>query len=95
MRVYVLRMCVCVRICCTGCPATTVHCPQGPHKFAAESVNAGYYEVIGTLQNNGTITEMNTISMGDSVGTGAKTHDTCRIGEATACLTWMSHGFCK
>ena len=74
-----VHVCVCARLCmracacvCTGCPATTVHCPQGPHKFNVESVNSGYYEVVGTLQNNGTITEMNTISMGDNVGTCAK-----------------------
>ena len=50
-----------------GCQVT-VTCTQGTHKYLLETVGKGYYEVIGTLVNGGTIQEMNAISMGDNLG---------------------------
>lgn len=42
-------------------------CPNGTHKYASEMMGKGCYEVIGTLQN-GQITEMQTVFMGDNFG---------------------------
>ena len=46
---------------------TTVFCPNGTHKYAMDAAGKGCYEVIGTLQN-GTITEMQTVYMGENLG---------------------------
>ena len=53
--------------CVAGTPAN-VTCTQGVHKYFPESVGKGYYEVIGTLQQGGTIQEMNAVYMGDNFG---------------------------
>ena len=45
-----------------------VSCQQGTHKYLLETIGKGYYEVIGTL-NDGAITEMNCVFMGESLGT--------------------------
>lgn len=44
-------------------------CNQGTHKYMMEQVGKGFYEVIGTLGANGTISEMNAVFMGDSFDT--------------------------
>ena len=46
----------------------TVSCQQGTHKYLLETVGKGFYEVIGTLQAGGNITEMNTVFMGENFG---------------------------
>ena len=45
-----------------------VSCQQGTHKFNMEMVNKGFYEVVGTLGAGGSITEMNSVYMGDNFG---------------------------
>ena len=47
---------------------TTVTCGQGTQKYALETVGKGYYEVIGTLGADGTISEMNAVYMGETLG---------------------------
>ena len=47
-------------------PAAVVHCPNGVHKFMNESVGKGVYEVIGTLGNDGSLTEMQACYFGDN-----------------------------
>ena len=39
--------------------------------FPADKANVGYYEVIGTLRQNGVIESMTAISLGDSMGAHA------------------------
>ena len=51
----------------TSAVPTTVLTPDSMHKYHAEMVGKGCYEVIGTLQN-GSITEMQTVYMGDNFG---------------------------
>ena len=48
----------------------SVQCPQGTHKYLLESVGKGYYEVIGTLHDGGSIVQMTPpVFMGDNFGT--------------------------
>ena len=53
-----------------GCAASTVtvSCPNGTHKYPLEQVGKGYFEVTGTLQGGGAITEMATVPMGEQLG---------------------------
>jgi hypothetical protein len=49
-----------------GSAPAQVECTQGTEKFDQADVGKGYYEVIGTLQANGTITQLTAVRMGDN-----------------------------
>ena len=61
-------------------------CQQGTHKYLLETVGKGYYEVIGTLNQGNTITEMNTVSMGE--GLSARRPARAPAPHAHASCTW-------
>ena len=67
-----LTLCGCA---IAGAP-TTVHCPEGTYKFTPDSMGKGHYEVIGTLQD-GSITMMQTVYMGENFGEQAVRHAIC------------------
>lgn len=48
----------------------TVLCHDATRKFMVESVGKGCYEVVGTLQTDGAIKEMNTTFFGDNFDMG-------------------------
>uniref|UniRef100_A0A7S2BNR4 Replication factor A protein 3 n=1 Tax=Haptolina brevifila TaxID=156173 RepID=A0A7S2BNR4_9EUKA len=50
-------------------PPTVVFCSNSMHKYSPDTVGKGCYEVIGTL-SNGSITEMQTVYMGDNFDMG-------------------------
>ena len=45
-----------------------VNCQQGTQKYLLETVGKGFYEVIGTLGADGTISEMSSVYMGENLG---------------------------
>jgi len=52
-----------------GAPVTVL-CHDATRKFMVESVGKGCYEVVGTLQTDGAIKEMNTTFFGDNFDMG-------------------------
>ena len=54
-----------------GSPPATVDCPNGDlERFDAGEMGKGYYEVIGTLQADGSITQQMTVFMGNNFDMG-------------------------
>ena len=47
-----------------------VRCSAEGNKFHLETVGKGYYEVIGTVQQDGTITEMTSAYFGENFDMG-------------------------
>lgn len=48
-------------------PLATIHCPAGTSQFNGMA-GKGYFEVIGTLNHDGTIAQMQTVFMGENFG---------------------------
>lgn len=55
-----------------GSPPATIACPNGEEmaKFHSEEMGKGYYEVVGTLNADGSITQMTTTFMGQNLDMG-------------------------
>lgn len=51
-----------------GMAPATIMCPNGVDKYQLEHVGKGCYEVVGTLQNGNSITEMTAVYMGENLG---------------------------
>ena len=72
----------------------TVSCQQGTNKYLLETVGKGFYEVIGTLQAGGNITEMNTVFMGENFGQPATVRPPPRLARVNR-LTPCSLRVCR
>uniref|UniRef100_A0A7S3AQ41 Replication factor A protein 3 n=1 Tax=Haptolina ericina TaxID=156174 RepID=A0A7S3AQ41_9EUKA len=46
-------------------PTASIHCPGGTSEFSGMS-GKGYYEIVGTLNHDGTIAQMQTVFMGEN-----------------------------
>ena len=73
------------RAWCAAAAPVLVSCQaNGTHKYMSDTVGKGCYEVIGTLQSNGTIAEMNTVFMGENFGASKPTPSALPAARACA-----------
>ena len=66
------------RALCRAHAGTSVNvmCQRGIQQYLLETVGKGFYEVIGTLQADGSIQEMNCVFMGENLGAHEAQHAT-------------------